>query len=42
MVEKKKGGGGHSHHHDHHHSHTHGVRREDTDGARTMETLSRI
>ena len=33
----------HSHggHHHHHHG-THGVRREDTDGARSMETLSRI
>lgn len=43
MAGRKKGGdGGHSLAHKHAHGHAHGVRREDTDGAKSMETLSRI
>ena len=38
MAGRKKGGAGH----EHHHPHTHGVRREDTDGAKTMAKLARI
>ena len=38
MAGRKKGGGGH----EHRHPHTHGVRREDTDGAKTMAKLARI
>ena len=41
MTGRKKGEG-HHHHHHHAHEHPHGINREDTHGAKTMETLSRI